>query len=63
MSNAIICSFHHCFKLSLNFISFLQMATYMKSLVRRANFTEGSTRSVKAYKAKVASLTSEKANL
>ena len=63
MSNALICSFHHCLKLSLNFISFLQMATYMKSLARRASFTEGSTRSAKAYKAKVASLTSEKANL
>ena len=32
----------------------------MKSLARRASFTEGSTRAVKAYKAKVASLTSEK---
>ena len=35
----------------------------MKSLARRASFAEGSTRAVKAYKAKVASLTSEKANL
>ena len=60
---ALICSFHHCFKLSINFISFLQMATYMKSLARRASFVEGSTRAVKAYKAKVASLTSEKADL
>ena len=63
MSNTLICSFHHCFKLSLNFISFLQMASYMKSLARRASFTEGSTRSAMAYKAKVTSLTSEKANL
>ena len=39
------------------------MATYMKSLARRASFAEGSTRAVKAYKAKVASLTSEKADL
>ena len=39
------------------------MATYMKSLARRANFVEGSTRAVKAYKVKVASLTSEKADL
>ena len=61
--NAFICSFHRCFKLSINFISFLQMATYMKSLARRASFTEGSARVVKAYKAKVASLTSEKADL
>ena len=60
--NAFICSFHCGFKLSINFISSLQMATYMKSLARRANFTDGSTRAVKAYKAKVASLTSEKAD-
>ena len=39
------------------------MAIYMKSLARRASFSEGSTRVVKAYKAKVASLTSEKADL
>ena len=61
--NAFICSFHRCFKLSINFISFLQMATYMKSLARRASFVEGSDRVVKAYEAKVASLTSEKADL
>ena len=61
--NAFICLFHHCFKLSINFISLLQMANYMKSLVRRASFVEGSTKAVKAYKAKVASLTSEKADL
>ena len=35
----------------------------MKSLVRRASFAEGFTIVVKAYKAKVASLTSEKADL
>ena len=29
--DTLICSFHRCFKISLNFISFLQMATYMKS--------------------------------
>ena len=61
--DAFIYSFHHCFKLSINFVFFLQMATYMKSLARRANFAEGSTRAVKAYKAEVASLTSEKADL
>ena len=61
--DALICSFHQCFKLSLNFNSFLQMATYMKSLARRANFAKGSARAAKAYKAKVASLTSEKADL
>ena len=61
--DAFICSFHRCFKLSINFISFLQMATYMKNLARRATFVEGSARAVKAYKAKVTSLTSEKADL
>ena len=61
--NALICLFHRCFKISINFISFLHMATYMKSLARRASFIEGSARAVKAYKAKVASLTSEKADL
>ena len=35
----------------------------MKSLARRASFAVGSARAVKAYKAKVASLTSEKDNL
>ena len=35
----------------------------MKSLVRRASFVEGSTIATKAYKAKVASLTSKKADL
>ena len=35
----------------------------MKSLARRASFAEGSTRAVKAYKAKVTSLTSKKADL
>ena len=61
--NTFICFFNHCFKLSINFISLLQMATYMKSLARRASFVWGSTKSVKAYKAKVASLTFEKADL
>ena len=61
--DAFICSFHCFFKLSLNFISFLQMATYMKSLARRTSFSEGFAKAVKTYKAKVASLTSEKANL
>ena len=35
----------------------------MKSLARRANFVEGSVKAVKVYKAKVASPTSEYANL
>ena len=45
-SNASICPFHRCFKLSINFISFLQMDTYMKILVRMASFAEGSARAV-----------------
>ena len=50
--DAFVCSFHRYFKMSINFISFLQITTYMKSLARRASFAEGSTRAVKTYKAK-----------
>ena len=39
------------------------MAIYMESLERRASFVEGSTKAVKSYKAKVAFLTSKKADL
>ena len=39
------------------------MAIYAKGLARRASLTEGSTRAAKSYKAKVASLTSERAGL
>ena len=39
------------------------MATYAKGLARKASLTEGSTRAAKSYKAKVASLTSERAGL
>ena len=39
------------------------MTTYAKGLARRANITEGSTKAAKSYKAKVASLTSERAGL
>ena len=39
------------------------MATYIKSLARRASLTESSAKAVKAYKAKVASLSSEKAEM
>ena len=39
------------------------MATYAKGLARRASLTEGSARVAKSYKAKVASLTSERAGL
>ena len=61
--DGFICSFHRCFKLSINFISFMQMDIYMKSLARRASFAEGSAKEVKVYKAKVTSLTFEKADL
>ena len=39
------------------------MATYAKGLARRASLTEGYARAAKSYKAKVASLTSERAGL
>ena len=39
------------------------MATYTKGLARKANLTEGFARVAKSYKAKVASLTSERAGL
>ena len=39
------------------------MATYIKSMARRASLTESSAKATKSYKAKVASLTSEKAEL
>ena len=39
------------------------MATYAKGLARRASLTEGSARATKSYKAKVASLTSERVGL
>ena len=39
------------------------MATYAKGLARRASLTDGSARAAMSYKAKVASLTSERAGL
>ena len=39
------------------------MAIYMKSMARRASLAEGSVKVVKVSKAKIASLTSENANL
>ena len=39
------------------------MATYAKGLARRASLTEGSAKATKSYKAKVASLTSERASI
>ena len=45
------------------FFFFWQVATYAKGLARRASLTEGSARAAKSYKAKVTSLTSERAGL
>ena len=45
------------------FFCFWKVATYTKGLARKASFTEGSARAAKSYKAKVASLTSERAGL
>ena len=39
------------------------MATYAKGLARRASLIESSARATKSYKAKVSSLTSERAGL
>ena len=49
--------------LLLFFFFFWQMAAYAKGLAKRASLTEGSTRVAKSYKAKVASLTSERVGL
>ena len=45
------------------FLFFLQVATYAKGLARKTGLTEGFARAAKSYKAKVASLTSERASL
>ena len=47
----------------LVFFFFWQVPTYAKGLTRRASLTEGSARAAKSYKAKVSSLTSERAGL
>ena len=61
--DAFTCPSYRFLRLVLTFVSFSQVATYVKSLAKRACFSEGSTRAVEAYKAKVASLTSEKDDL
>ena len=61
--DVFICLFHRCFKLFITFISFLQVTTYVKSLAKRTCFSEGSVRAMGVYKAEVASLTSERADL
>ena len=62
-SDVFIFLFHRCFKIFINFISFLQVATYVKSLAKKACFFKGSVRAVEEYKTEVASLTSERADL
>ena len=49
--DALICSFHRYSKLSINFILFLQMAAYMKSLTMRASLAEDFVKVVKASRA------------
>ena len=39
------------------------MATHLKSLAKKANLNEGHTKAARVYKARVASLTSERAEL
>ena len=43
--------------------SLVVVVTYAKGLARRASLTEGSARAAKSYKAKVASITSERVGL
>ena len=45
------------------FLVLWQVATYVKGLVRKANLTKGSAKAAISYKANVASLTSERADL
>ena len=61
--DAFTCPSYCWFRLVLTFVSFLQVATYMKNMAKRAYFSKGSTRAVEAYKAEVASLTLERADL
>ena len=42
---------------------YLQAATHLKSLAKRASLNEGHAKAARAYNAKVASLTSERAEL
>ena len=40
-----------------------ELATYLKSLAKKANLNEGHVKAARVYKARVASLTSERAKL
>ena len=61
--SAFVDLFFYCFSFFSCLFVFWQVATYAKGLAKRANLTEGSARAAKSYKAKVASLTSERAGL
>ena len=61
--NTFICLSYLLFRFSFTFVLFRQVATYVKSPTKRACLYEGSARATEAYKAKVASLTSEIADL
>ena len=62
-SDAFIFLSYIWFRFSLTFVLFRKVATYEKSLSKRACLFEGSVRAVEAYKSEVTSLTSERANL
>ena len=62
--SAFVDPFLYCFSfVNLLFLILWQVVTYAKGLVRRASLIEGSAQAAKSYKAKVASLTSERADL
>ena len=63
---AFVDPFPYCFRLLIDSFLFFGkwlLTTYAKGLARRARLTEGFARAAKSYKAKVASLTSERADL
>ena len=63
--NTFVDHFLYCFSFVTErpFLILWQVATYTKGLARRANLTKGSTKTAKSYKAKVASLIFERADL
>ena len=50
-------------KLDVDFMLDVQVATHLKGLVRKAKINEGHAKAARAYKARVAALTSERAEL
>ena len=61
--DAFICLSYFLFRFALTFVLFWHMATYVKSLAKRACLSQGSAKAAEAYKAEVVTLTSERANL